>query len=225
MGTSSSRHRNNNSDISNGQSSSSSGSGSRSGGRSGRSGRRRDGRDGRDTAESVDPAANNTTGSNGTSAPRPQPQKPPIPVLYQTDVIHNHVNLHRNSINLRKAEGSDSKFQLEFSFDCEVDCKLKIWYVAEENTDNNDLTVDFNSTYPVQPADVCIEKGMGLKHTVAVQEAFAPAKVQGRRKLYYHQGSNQYPLVIILSTLDENEPQMQVKQTTAETPVSNGLQN
>jgi len=49
-------------------------------------------------------------------------------VLYQTDVIHNHVNLHRNSINLRKAEGSDSKFQLEFSFDCEVDCKLKIWY-------------------------------------------------------------------------------------------------
>jgi len=136
-------------------------------------------------------------------------------MLHQTVTLQNHVNLNRNSIHLCKAEdGSPTRFQLEFTFDCEAECTLSVWYLAEEEVDGGDTTIQFKSAYPHQPAQTSYQAGLGQKYKVPLAEAFDTSLVSVRRQLYYHQGSRLYPIAIVLQTTGEMEPQMQVTYAT-----------
>jgi len=136
-------------------------------------------------------------------------------LLHQTVTLKNNVNLNRNSLHLCKAEdGHETRFQLEFTFDCETECSLTLWYVAEEEVDDSDATIRFQSSYPYQPTKVQFQPGLGHKYKIPLAEAFDTTLVATRRNLYYHQGSRLYPLVVVLQTAGNAEPQMQLTYAT-----------
>mmetsp|Transcript_12138 Transcript_12138/g.19147 ORF Transcript_12138/g.19147 Transcript_12138/m.19147 type:complete len:309 (-) Transcript_12138:50-976(-) len=215
MGTSGSRQRGSAADAGTGESTSS-------------SSRRRPGSSSR--SSSTRRGENSATGSGGSRSSRQQegaepaqhapttraaPKKLPLPLLHQTVTLKNNINLNRNSIHLCKAEdGHETRFQLEFTFDCEAACTLTIWYVAEEEVDDSDATIRFQSNYPHQPTKMEFQPGLGHKYKVPLAEAFDTTLVATRRNLYYHQGSRLYPLVLVLQTTGSVEPQMQLTYAT-----------
>ncbi|KAJ1493346.1 hypothetical protein T484DRAFT_2017492 [Baffinella frigidus] len=147
-------------------------------------------------------------------------QVPPTPQLQLTETIRNDVNLKKQTLKLVKVPDNPHIYNLEFTFDAAAACTLSIWYLAEEKTDVSNNTLSFETQYPIQPQTAKFEKGLAQVYTQPLEEGFNLSLVQNRGLMYYHQGSQHFPVVIMLQTLEDN-PNRVLSQSTFVTFKSN----
>ncbi|EKX32919.1 hypothetical protein GUITHDRAFT_98480 [Guillardia theta CCMP2712] len=163
-------------------------------------------------------------GSTGLFAPRPdgslfvpnsQRQVPPAPQLQLTETIRNDVNLKKQTLKLNKCANSPNTYCLEFLFDAAADCTVSIWFLAEEQVDSANNTIKFETSYEIQPKTVKFKAALGQHFTQPENEGFNVSLVQNRGQMYYHHGSQHFPIVIMLQTCDENAHRVQSQSTFA----------
>lgn len=142
-------------------------------------------------------------------------QVPQTPQLQLTETIRNDVNLKKQTLRVVKAPGEADKYMLDFIFDAATDCTVSIWYLAEEKTDNSNNTLSFESQYPIQPETMRFEAGLGQRYREKVDKAFDVSLVESRGHMYYHQGSQFFPVVIMLQTCEDNPHHVQSQSTLA----------
>jgi len=148
-------------------------------------------------------------------------QVPPTPQLQLTETIRNDVNLKKQTLRLLKSEEEPSKYRLDFIFDAATACTVSIWYLAEEKTDNSNNTLSFETQYHIQPQTIKFEPALGQRYVQAPEFAFDVSLVQNRGQMYYHQGSQHFPVIIMLQTCEDNRNRVQ-SQSTFATFKSNG---
>ena len=148
-------------------------------------------------------------------------QVPPTPQLQLTETIRNDVNLKKQTLRLVKVPDETDKYCLEFIFDAATECTVSIWYLAEEKTDTSNNTLSFETHYPTQPQCIQYEAALGQRYEQDPVFAFDVSLVSNRGQMYYHQGSQFFPIVIMLQTCEENPNRVQ-SQTTFATFKSNG---
>jgi hypothetical protein len=146
---------------------------------------------------------------------------PPTPQLQLTETIRNDVNLKKQTLRLVKVPDETDKYCLEFIFDAATECTVSIWYLAEEKTDTSNNTLSFDSGFPTQPLTIQYEAALGQRYEQDPAFAFDVSLVSNRGQMYYHQGSQFFPIVIMLQTCEENPNRVQ-SQTTFATFKSNG---
>jgi E3 ubiquitin-protein ligase MGRN1 len=142
-----------------------------------------------------------------------QRQVPPTPQLQLTETIRNDVNLKKQTLRLVKVPNNPHLYTLEFTFDAAAACTLSVWYLAEEKTDVTNNTLCFETQYPIQPQTVQFEKGLAQQYLQPVEDGFNLSLVQNRGLMYYHQGSQHFPIVIMLQTLEDNPNRVQSQST------------
>mmetsp|Transcript_33339 Transcript_33339/g.48716 ORF Transcript_33339/g.48716 Transcript_33339/m.48716 type:complete len:322 (-) Transcript_33339:62-1027(-) len=153
--------------------------------------------------------------------PQGQRQVPPTPQLQLTETIRNDVNLKKQTLRLLKSAEEPSKYRLDFIFDAATACTVSIWYLAEEKTDNSNNTLSFETQYQIQPQTIKFEQALGQRYVQAPEFAFDVSLVQNRGQMYYHQGSQHFPVIIMLQTCEDNRNRVQ-SQSTFATFKSNG---
>jgi len=104
---------------------------------------------------------------------------------------------------------------LEFVFDAAADCSMSIWYLAEEAIDPATNTANFESTYQIKPKTRQFKKGLGQRFVLDPDEGFNTSLVQNRGLMYYHQGSQRFPVVITLQTCEESSHRVHSQSTFA----------
>jgi len=142
-------------------------------------------------------------------------QVAPTPQLQLTETVRNDVNLKKQTLKLNKVPKSTHNYSLEFMFDAATDCTLSIWYLCDEIIGESNNTVRFETDYRIQPKTVQFPKGLGHHYVQPVEEAFDVSLVQNRGQMYYHQGSLQFPVVIMLQTINDNPALVQSQSTFA----------
>ena len=148
-------------------------------------------------------------------------QLPPPPQLQLTETIHNDVNLKKQTLRVIRSPEEPNKYRLDFIFDAATDCTVSIWYLADEITDNSNNTLSFESSYPIQPQTTKFPAQLGHRYVQTSEFAFDVSLVKNRGQMYYHMGSQFFPVVIMLQTCDESPNRVQ-SQCTFATFKSNG---
>eukprot|EP00878_Enallax_costatus_P002146 GHUV01002314.1.p1 GENE.GHUV01002314.1~~GHUV01002314.1.p1 ORF type:complete len:365 (+),score=80.41 GHUV01002314.1:265-1359(+) len=132
-----------------------------------------------------------------------QPPRPPLTHEYQqTQTIKNQVNLRKKTLRLQPVAGSNTEFQLEFSFDASTPCRVSTFLLATEDP-RQSCRIIAAASEPRPPAFYA--KGMDQhfpKDDSIAQQHMISLTTHSPDLLTLARGDS-YPLIIRLETLTE----------------------
>jgi E3 ubiquitin-protein ligase MGRN1 len=123
------------------------------------------------------------------------PRGPVVPQIQKTYTIRNDVNLKKGSLRLVR-DGASQRYAVEFMFDASVDCSVRVYFAATEET-GADGSISYSPLKPDGALPVQ-HRQEGLGQTFRT-DASLDLEAYERPELTYTPGEGRYPLVVCLA--------------------------